>query len=330
VPKKRASSRTRATRPPLQRMLRIHAAIQSGAYPNTTTLAREIEVSARSLARDLEFMRDSLGLPLSYDAVRHGFFYEGDVGAFPTLQITEGELFALMVAEKALQQYRGTVFEKRLLSAFEKVSQSLPDTISLNLGEWSDSVSFRTSAEPILNLEIFDRLAQATARREQLRLLYRKPGQQKPEARVVDPYHLANVNGEWFLFAHDHLRNAIRTFAPGRVLRVEATGETFERNLKFSIEAQLQGSFGVRSGVRQVAVVVRFESAVADYVREKKWHPSQRLRDLEDGGVELSLTLSGLEEIERWILSWGGSARVIEPRELADRVRAEASRMLRK
>jgi predicted DNA-binding transcriptional regulator YafY len=38
----------------------------------------------------------------------------------------------------------------------------------------------------------------------------------------VDPYHLANINGEWFLFAYDHARKDIRTFVPARIQSVEA------------------------------------------------------------------------------------------------------------
>ncbi len=97
------------------------------------------------------------------------------------MQITEGELFALVVAEKALQQYRGTSFEKPLLSAIRKMEQALPDTISLNLADIEQTISFRTRAEPILDLKIFDALAKAVAQRQQLELHYRKPGQQKTE-----------------------------------------------------------------------------------------------------------------------------------------------------
>ena len=139
-------------------MLRIHQALQSGRLPNATALARELEVSSKSIHRDLEFMRDRLQLPIEYDATRFGYFYTEEVSAFPTVQITEGELFALIVAEKALQQYRGTNFEKPLLSAIKKMEQSLPDTISLNLAEVEQTISFRTRAEPILDLELFDEI----------------------------------------------------------------------------------------------------------------------------------------------------------------------------
>ena len=308
-------------------MLRIHQALQAGKFPNAVTIARAVEVSTKTIHRDLEFMRDRLNLPIEFNPLHRGYFYDGEVNSFPTMQITEGELFALIVAEKALQQYRGTSFEKPLLSALRKMEQSLPDTISLNFQDIGQTISFRTRAEPILDLKIFDALARAAAQCQQLELLYRKPGHQA-EPRLVDPYHLANINGEWFLFAFDHARKDIRTFAPARIQSVRPTGQTFERARKFSLEKRLRDSFGVHSGEGKYAVVIRFAPRAADYVREKKWHPSQSLQDLKDGGVELAMNLSSLGEVQRWVLSWGGDARVLQPPELVESVRQAARAIL--
>lgn len=317
------------SRPPLERMLRIHQALHSNSYPNANTLARELEVSAKSIQRDVEFMRSRLNLPIAYDGSRFGYFYTEDVKDFPALQITEGELVALVVAEKALRQYRGTSFEQPLLSALRKMEQSLPRTISLSLNEIAQTISFRTRAEPILDLKIFDALAKATAGRRQIEITYRKPGQRRADQRVVDPHHLANINGEWFLFAFDHLRNDLRTFVPARIKAVRLTGRTFERRQTFSLEERLRGSFGVQSGHGNFDVVIRFNERVADYIREKKWHDSQQLRELKPGGVELRLKLSSLAEVGRWVLSWGGDAVVVRPAELAQLVRQAAQKVLR-
>jgi proteasome accessory factor B len=243
------------------------------------------------------------------------------------MQITEGEIFALVVAEKALQQYRGTSFEKPLLSAIKKMEQTLPDTISLNLPDIEQTISFRTRAEPILNLEIFDALAKAVAQRQQLELHYRKPGQ-PAEPRLVDAYHLANINGEWYLFAYDHARKDLRTFVPARIQSVKPTGKTFERTQKFSLEKRLRDSFGVHSGEGEFEVVIRFNARAADYIREKKWHPSQTLRELKGGGAELKMKLSSLAEVQRWVLSWGGDATVLKPKELAESIRDAARKIL--
>ena len=309
-------------------MLRIHQAIQAGKFPNATKLAAELEVSTKSIQRDLEFMRDRLDLPLEYHPQKFGYHYTEEVSSFPTLHITEGELVALVIAEKALQQYRGTQFEKPLLSAIRKIEQSLPDTISLNLADIEQTISFRTRAEPVLNLEIFDTLAKATAHRQQLELTYRKAGSRQSEARLIDPYHLANINGEWYLFAWDHARKDIRTFVPARVQAVKQTGKSFPSPQKFSLEKRLRGSFGVHSGEGEFEVVLRFNARVADLIREKKWHESQQLRDLKGGEVELRMKLSSLVEIERWVLSWGGDAIVITPKELAASIQQAARQIL--
>ncbi len=309
-------------------MLRIHQSLQSGKFPNATVLAAELEVSTKSIQRDLDFMRDRLQLPIEYHPQKFGYHYTGEVTSFPTMHITEGELVALVIAEKALELYRGTQFEKPLLSAIRKIEQSLPDTISLNLADIEQTISFRTRAEPILNLEIFDALAKATASRRQLELTYRKAGNREGETRVVDPYHLANINGEWYLFAFDHARKDIRTFVPARVSAVKQTGKTFPRPQKFSLEKRLRDSFGVHSGEGRFEVLLRFNERVADYIREKKWHESQQLRELKNGGAELSMKLSSLIEIERWVLSWGGDVRVIKPRELAENIREAAEKIL--
>jgi predicted DNA-binding transcriptional regulator YafY len=315
------------TRPPLERMMRIHDAIQSGKFPTGTTLAQSIEVSTKSIQRDIAFMRDRMNFPIEYEPRKGGFYYTKEVGSFPSFSVTEGELLAVLVAEKAMHQYRGTNLEKPLLSAFKKMAASLPDTISLHVADWEQTISFRSSAEPISNLEIFDQLARAAAEGRELELQYRKPGNAVAEFRAVNPYHLANVNGDWFLFAYCHLRHDIRTFVPARIKSARPTGIRFKRPKNFSIEKALRDSFGVHSGKSDYRVVVRFNEVVADYIREKKWHASQQLKNLPNGGVELTLRLSSLIEVQRWILSWAGDAKVIAPKELREAVRKAGERI---
>jgi hypothetical protein len=64
-----------AARPIVERMSIIHRLIAAGKYPNATTLAGLLEVSARCVGRDIEFLRDRLMLPLEYDERRYGYYY---------------------------------------------------------------------------------------------------------------------------------------------------------------------------------------------------------------------------------------------------------------
>jgi predicted DNA-binding transcriptional regulator YafY len=60
-------------------------------------------------------------------------------------------------------------------------------------------------------------------------------------------------------------------------------------------------------------------------VRGRQWHASQQVTDLPDGRSRMTMRLTGLEEVERWVLSWGTHATVIGPPALADRVRSIAA-----
>lgn len=100
--------------PPFERMMRIHDALKAGKYPNCSQLAISIEVSTRTVKRDVDFMRDSLRLPIEYDSRRYGYYYTKPVDQFPSVPVTEAEIFALLVAHKAIAQYQGTPFEQPL------------------------------------------------------------------------------------------------------------------------------------------------------------------------------------------------------------------------
>ena len=85
----------------------------------------------------------------------------------------------------------------------------------------------------------------------------------------------------------------------------------------------------MQSGQGSFDVVIRFNELVSDYIREKKWHDSQQLKELKDGGLELRMKLSSLGEVERWVLGWAGNAKVIHPPELAEKVRQSAKDILK-
>ena len=124
-------------------MLQVHRQIQAGRFPNCRKLAAELEVSAKTIQRDIDFMRDRLGLPIEYDQLHFGFIYREPVTHFPSVEVSEGEIVALFVAQKALEQYRGTPFEQPLRTAFEKISSGLRDRVGFQWSEVDSSFSFR-------------------------------------------------------------------------------------------------------------------------------------------------------------------------------------------
>lgn len=320
APRGKVASRIPVSRPPLARMVRIHDLLQGGRLPNCTRLAQLLEVCPKTIQRDIEFMRDQLDLPIEYDAERHGFFYSREVAAFPTVQVTEGELVALAVAQKALEQYRGTPFERPLEAAFQKLTDGLNEKISFSWTHVEGSVSFRQAGTTVPDLRLFERLGEAVFRSQEVEFDYLKPGAEAPERRRVQPYHVACIDGQWYLFGQDLVRDGIRTFALTRMRGLRNLGKRFLRPLGFSIDNLLAASFGVFHGGKPQAVRLRFSRTVARLVMERRWHATQKVVALEGGGCEMTMKVMDSPELRRWILSWGAEAEVLAPATLREKV----------
>lgn len=319
------SSASPLSRPPLERMLRIHEDLRRGAFTNCTKLAAHLEVSRKTIVRDIAFMRDRLDLPIEFDPRLNAYRYTHPVSAFPTVQVTEGELLALLVARKALEQYRGTPFHRQLEHSFDKLTAGLKDRITFSPAEELQSVSFRNVGLGKADLAVFNALSGAALRQHEVEFDYRKPGEKRPERRRVQPWHLSHRENLWYLVGFDSARDALRTFALPRISNIAVSARQFTRPPDFSPEKFFASALGVLGGDRDYRVVVRFSATVADRIREREWHESQALRELADGRLELTLRLGALPEIERWVLTWGAHAEVLQPKELRERLRATAA-----
>jgi proteasome accessory factor B len=313
------------SRPPLERMMRLHSALKARHFPNCQKIAAELEVSAKTIQRDIDFMRYRLGLPIDYHPQEFGFFYSEPVTAFPNIEVSEGEITALLVAQKALAQYKGTPFERPLQSAFRKLTDGLKDRVSFSWHDLEDAISFRSAGASGADLELFETVSKGVLRCVEVEFEYRKLQSSGYEPRRVRPYHLGCLENQWYLFAEDLEKKQLRTFALPRMRKVRLTSRGFRRPADFSIAEVLRGSFGVHSAGKKQRIRIEFDPFAARLVAERKWHESQRVREKADGSIILELELGGMEEIERWILSWGKHARVLAPKELATHIRDEAS-----
>jgi proteasome accessory factor B len=311
----------------MSRFQHIQRKLQAGTYPNSASLAAELEVNPKTIKRDVEYMRDRLGFPIEYDAVRHGYYLTHEMKQFPAVAITQGELLALFVAEKALLQYKGTAFEKPLKEAFEKICGGLGEHVTVRMQHPDRDITFRSSGVGDTDLGVFAPVKDALLGRRELSFQYRKLQASTWERRRVQPCHLGCIDHQWYLFAFDTERNGMRTFVLSRMRRPRLLKTKFERPRDFSLATHLDGAFGVYSGGKPHPVVVRFDSFASQLVRERKWHPSQKLRALPDGCVELTVHVGNHHEILRWILGWLHHAEVVSPPALRSAVRNAACRV---
>ncbi|MFO1485552.1 MAG: WYL domain-containing protein [Verrucomicrobiaceae bacterium] len=314
-------------------MIEIHKIIRAGRFPNCSTLAAEIEVTPKTIQRDISFMRDQLGLPLEYHAIKHGYYYTQEVHEFPMLQLSRNDLVALFLARHALEPLRGTRMERMLADSFSKITEACPGEVSIAWHELDDAFSVKAAGVLAADVTLFGDLLDAVRACREVTFDYHKLTSDKPERRTVRPHHIGQIEHGWYVIAFDPARNAMRTFALQRISNLQASKTKFTREAGFNARDHLGGGFGVWSYAgdqkRKHEVHVRFEGYAARVVAERQWHPTQAIRKLKPDGsvIEFQADLSGLEEITRWILSWGSKAKVLGPPELKQRVAQEVAGM---
>jgi predicted DNA-binding transcriptional regulator YafY len=310
----------------LARQWRIVRLIESRKNGITgTELANELEVLSRTVYRDLEAIQQA-GFPIYTDRVGKNCYWkllDTFKKDFP-LPLTMTELMALHMSRDLLRFFQGTIFHESIESLFRKVKTALtPETLrylenisgrlKVGFGGFKDVSRFK---------EAIKALSEATAKRQRVEILYRSVSNSQETLRKVDPYQVWVMNGGFYLIGLCHLRNAVRTFSMDRVKAFSVLDEPFHFPKDFNLEDYLQTAFHVMRGDPN-CVKVRFSQGAAHVVRERIWHPTQEIREMGDGGLEVSLEVPINYEVISWILGFGSAAEVLQPASLKRHIMEE-------
>jgi predicted DNA-binding transcriptional regulator YafY len=179
--------------------------------------------------------------------------------------------------------------------------------------------------------EEIDALFQAVAETSAMRFRYREESSERGARVTLQPYALVLHAGTMVCIGRDVDRAQVKPFAFDRMSELVASeGEHFELPDDFDLADWLQGDFGIARAQNVVKLLVEFDPRVADTVRARRVHPSQKLAVAADGRVRASLSVPGAPEVlasvRTWVLGFGASARVLEPRELAEEIALELRR----
>ena len=318
------------------RLRQLFELLKKGGFPNATILARKLEVSTRTIRRDIELLRGYHHIGIEYDETRYGFFLADPSQPFPGAAFTESELLALIIARQALAAQRGSPLEQILSDGFNRLQSRLDDEQTYTLDTLGSLIFFHDLGHEDVSTETFHIITSALRTRREILFRYQGLKDAKPRERRVHPYHLGNHNQKWYLFALDPASKSdkdagIRSFALSRITQLRLGTATFQRPAHFNPAQHLKGSFGIHSGdpTTDIEVVIQFDAWATRLVQERQWHASQDLiHHTETPGCTLTLRLTSTAEVKRWILSWGEHATVLAPPQLQEELRQAAYSIL--
>lgn len=305
-------------------------------HPKGLTLneiAAQLDLTTRSVRRYLEEAAKEYELERLPDKGSHGALrWRVLPSELPRkVQLRRTQAYALLAARKVFEPMRGsTLFEEidmaiKRLQAFAQRSGRGP-----NAGVSDARLEERFLYLPVApkdyekKTDELDDLFQAVADLRPLRCRYLSAHRNAEERIVIHPYALVLYKDAIYCVAYHTGRGDIRTFALDRMrdTETEAT-KRFSLPKDFDVSDYFQGEFGIWRSETRHKVVIDFDPRVAELVRSRNVHASQKLQKLPHGGVRLTMTIGDLKELTSWILGWGCTAHVVEPAELAERVRKE-------
>jgi len=297
-------------------------------------LAEAIDPAAtrhpRTLRRDLAAI-ESAGWPVlteRFDGQVRWKLLEGSHN-IPALRLSPSELMALAVSRRLIAPLEGTELHASLQSALGKASAALPPQ-GLELAqqlEHTFSVGLGPHKRYRHHREVVERVTQAIVHKTRIQMRYDSASRGKITRREVDPYRLWYASGGLYLVGYCHLRKEPRMFAVERIKSVTPTDFPYQIPLHFDFDAFVEDSLTVMRGPR-MTVELEFNKPTAAWAKDRVWHPSQQLKRLSKGRMQMTLSLADSREVVGWVLSFGSGVRVVQPDSLRRAVEEEAKKIL--
>lgn len=305
---------------PLERALRILLRLSTHERVTVSELYKlfDQQETTRSIQRTLDTIQMA-NIPLKVERGAHNTYYYSLQRAFdyiPELLDMDEMLAALLLAPFA-GLFEGTRIGEDLHQAFEKMDHLVPEnsiafTSALRgLGDsflWQEPGQVRLEGRD----ELLPQLMRAVLEKRECTVHYKGRGQEKAKKMTIHPYALLFHTGSVYTVVNVPPHTNYIYLALQRIQKLNVSDTIFERSNDFNLKAFLKDHFGIWRE-DPVDIVLRFDKTVATTIEERLWHPTQKIKQLKDGDIELRMKVGPSEELIAWILRWGYFCEVREP-----------------
>jgi proteasome accessory factor B len=312
------------------RLMKLLRMLQSGRGQNPDGLAKVCGVGRRTIFRDLVTLREA-GVPLEFST--HTKRYSIPSGSFgPPSDLTAEEALSLWALANALGNHPQFPFYEGARTGFTKLLKQLPVGVRRKFQRMAKSISFRSLklSDVAGKLTSYNTILDAIDKRLAIEMVYSSLTEWENITTTLRPYTIVFYQHSWYVVGYSSMHGEVRTFNLVRIESLKPLKKRFSIPSSFDLERRIGNAWSLIPGTGpDDHVVVKFGSLVAHNVAQVSWHKSQRTHLHADGSLTFRATISGLDEIEWWILGYGDQAEVKSPlklrRSIARRIRNMAS-----
>jgi predicted DNA-binding transcriptional regulator YafY len=307
---------------PTARVLQLLSLLQTHRFWPGTELADRLDVSPRTLRRDVERLRE-LGYLVDATPGTAGGYRLAAGNHLPPLLLDDEEAVAIAVGLRGAADAPIEGIEETSVRAMAKLEQVLPDRLRRRVAALHSNVEALRWARPgpLVDPEALALLSQACRDHEQVHFDYeRRDGEQS--RRLVEPHQLVVAGRRWYLVAWDVRRDDWRTFRLDRLSSARLAGPRFSpRTLPTADAASfVERSIGSMPAPHELVVTV--DAPAAAVVESVPWL-GENLLDLGNGRSRVELRSSSIERLASAVSQLAMDAQVhLEPGPTAELVAA--------
>jgi predicted DNA-binding transcriptional regulator YafY len=281
----------------------------------------DLEVSQATFKRDIEYLRDRLGVPIVWSRDRQAYVLdpEAELAELPGVWFSPAEIYALLEIDHLLDTL-GSGLLARQLEPVRTRLRSLLEHGDRGHREIRRRIRVLTLGTRRVDRDVFEAVSLALLGRRQLFIRHLKRGDGSVNERLVSPQRLVHYRYNWYLDAWCHARNALRTFAVDAIRQARVEEASAREIGDAELDRVLGAGYGIFAGADTETAVLRFTPAAARWVADEVWHSRQVGRMEADGSYVLELPYSREPELVMDLLRHGAGVEVVAPASLRRRV----------
>ena len=311
------------------RLFKIEQAIQNLSYPNVERLQKELEVSRRTILRDIDELKIYYNAPIEYDRIKKGYYYSDNTYFVRNMLLTESEVFAVTGILPLMERYNNTPLKNTITKVYETLSQMLPNQVEVQSSFMND-VEFIADPIPVIPEEIFYSVFKATKLHKIMKFDYRSISATDYTPHELYPYKIYNQKGDWYILGFVPNHESFATFTLARMKNIEL-GDAFKPDPDYKNKIHIDPNFGIwNNNSKPQNIELIFDKSINTYILERTWHKNQQCMQNKDGSVYLSFESNQIQETLYWVLHFGAAVTVINPPELKELYEAEIRKMAEK
>jgi len=304
------------------RIFQAHRLLRSARRPvSHRALEEKLECSRATVNRILRDMRLFLNAPIEYDRDTKGYRYVASADGpyeLPGLWFNSSELYALLTAQKLLEDAQPGLLEEHLAPLRERIEQVLKAKRAVR-GDVASRIKILRMNSRRVEPECFRTVAGALLEEHRLAITYHARGSDSTTEREISPQRLVHYRDNWYLDAFDHGKEELRSFSVDRIRKAVAMKKGAKTITAKDLDAHYESSYGIFAGKATNKAVLRFTPERARWVAEECWHPEQVGR-FEEGNYVLEVPYSHDHELVMDILKYGPDVTVLAPSALRMKV----------